>query len=89
VESARELVGTPGVKVIFLGPMSLTTAFEGDSAAVESAIQSVLAVCKENDVACGITAGAEDVAERVRQGFRFLVVREPEVLAAGRAAAGR
>jgi 2-keto-3-deoxy-L-rhamnonate aldolase RhmA len=89
VESARELVGTPGVQVIFLGPMSLTTAFEGDSVAVENAIQSVLAVCKETDVACGITAGAEDVAERVRQGFRFLVVREPEVLAAGRAAAGR
>jgi 2-keto-3-deoxy-L-rhamnonate aldolase RhmA len=89
VENARELVGTPGVKVIFLGPMSLTTAFEGDSARVESAIQSVLAVCRETDVACGITAGAADVAERVRQGFRFLVVREPEVLAAGRAAAGR
>jgi 2-keto-3-deoxy-L-rhamnonate aldolase RhmA len=89
VENARELVGTPGVKVIFLGPMSLTTAFEGDSVAVENAIQSVLAVCKETDVACGITAGAEDVAERVRQGFRFLVVREPGVLAAGRAALGR
>ena len=89
VENARELAQTPGVKVIFLGPMSLTTAFESDSTAVESAIQSVLAVCKEADVACGITAGAADVAERVRQGFRFLVVREADVLAAGRAAAGR
>jgi 2-keto-3-deoxy-L-rhamnonate aldolase RhmA len=88
VENARELVGTPGVKVIFLGPMSLTTSFENDSVAVESAIQSVLAICKETDVACGITAGAEDVAERVRQGFRFLVVREPAVLAAGKAAVG-
>ena len=86
VENAAELVGTPGVKVIFLGPMSLTTAFENDSTAVESAIQSVLAVCKAADVACGITAGADDVVERVQQGFRFLVVREAAVLAAGRAA---
>jgi hypothetical protein len=89
VENARELVVTPGVEVIFLGPMSLTTSFENDSTAVEGAIQSVLALCKELDVACGITAGADDVAERVRQGFRFLVVREPEVLAAGKAATGR
>jgi 2-keto-3-deoxy-L-rhamnonate aldolase RhmA len=88
VDNARELVGTPGVKVIFLGPMSLTTSFENDSVAVENAIQSVLAICKETDVACGITAGAEDVVERVRQGFRFLVVREPAVLAAGKAAVG-
>ena len=79
---------TPGVKVIFLGPMSLTTSFENDSVAVEDAIQSVLAICKETDVASGITAGAADVAERVRQGFRFLVVREPAVLAAGKAAVG-
>jgi 2-keto-3-deoxy-L-rhamnonate aldolase RhmA len=88
VENARELVSTPGVQVIFLGPMSLTTSFENDSVAVEGAIQSVLAICKETGVACGITAGAEDVAERVRQGFRFLVVREPAVLAAGKAAVG-
>jgi 2-keto-3-deoxy-L-rhamnonate aldolase RhmA len=88
VENARELVSTPGVEVIFLGPMSLTGAFENDSLAVESAIGSVLALCRETGVACGITAGAEDVAERVRQGFRFLVVREQEVLDAGRAALG-
>jgi 2-keto-3-deoxy-L-rhamnonate aldolase RhmA len=88
VANARELVGTPGVEVIFLGPMSLTTSFENDSTAVESAIQSVLAICKETGVACGITAGADDVVERVRQGFRFLVVREPAVLAAGKAAVG-
>lgn len=88
VENARELVATPGVKVVFLGPMSLTSAFEDDSTAVEGAIQSVLAICRETDVACGITAGAEDVAERVRQGFRFLVVREQAVLDAGRTATG-
>jgi 2-keto-3-deoxy-L-rhamnonate aldolase RhmA len=89
VANARELVGTPGVKVVLVGPMSLTTAFEGDAAAVENAIQSVLAICKETGVACGITAGIDDVVARVQQGFRFLVLRDPAALAAGKAALGR
>ena len=89
VDMAPQLVSTPGVKVILLGPMSVHSSFQDDSVAVENAIQSVLALCKAQDVACGITAGADDVVKRVQQGFRFLVVREPEVLAAGKAAVGR
>ena len=89
VDMAPLLVSTPGVKVILLGPMSLHSSFQDDSVAVENAIQSVLALCKAEDVACGITAVADDVVKRVQQGFRFLVVREPEVLAAGKAAVSR
>ena len=57
--------------------------------AVEAAIQSVLAACKEFDVPCGITAGVDDIAERIEQGFRMIIVTQPEALAVGRAAAGR
>lgn len=89
IAMARELMATPGVKVILLGPMSLHSSYEQDSVAVEAAIQSVLSICKETDIACGITAGAADVVKRVQQGFRFLVVREAEVMEAGKAAAGR
>ena len=89
VSNARELVSTPGVKVVLVGPMSLTSAYENDTVAVENAIQSVLALCKETDVACGITAGVDDVVMRVQQGFRFLVLRDPAALAAGRAALGQ
>jgi hypothetical protein len=89
VDMAPLLVSTPGVKVILVGPMSLHSSYQDDSVAVENAIQSVLALCKAQDVACGITAVADDVVKRVQQGFRFLVVREPEVLAAGKAAVSR
>jgi hypothetical protein len=89
VENAREIASTPGVHMVFLGPRSLTSAYNEDAAAVENAIQSVLAVCKELDVACGITAGVDDIGTRVQQGFKFVMVREPAELAAGRAAAGR
>ena len=41
------------------------------------------------DVACGITAGVDDIAERLEQGFRLIIVTSPEALSVGRAAAGR
>jgi 4-hydroxy-2-oxoheptanedioate aldolase len=59
---------------------------------VEEAIQKVLAASKAAGVACGITAGKDNVAERIRQGFRVLIVGADdgwEALDAGRDAAAR
>lgn len=89
VENVREIVGTAGVSVVFAGPGDLRRAYDGDPAAVEAAIQTVLSACNELDVPCGITAGVEDIAERLEQGFRVFIVSDPEAVAAGRAAAGR
>lgn len=89
VANAREIVGTPGVGVVFPGPGDLRRAYESDMDAVEEAIQTVLAACKEHDVPCGITADADDIAVRLEQGFRVFIVQEPEVLTVGRAASGR
>jgi 2-keto-3-deoxy-L-rhamnonate aldolase RhmA len=89
VESVREIVSTPGVGVVFAGPGDLRRAYDRDMEAVENAIQTVLAACKAADVPCGITAGVDDIAERLAQGFRVIIVTEPEALAAGREAAGR
>ena len=89
IQNARAIVGTPGVSVAIPGPGDLRRAYEGDMEAVENAIQSVLAVCLELDVPCGITAGVDDIGERLEQGFRLIIVTQPEALAAGRAASGR
>jgi DNA-binding beta-propeller fold protein YncE len=89
VESVREIVGAPGVGVVFPGPADLRRAYDGDEDAVEAAIQAILAACLELDVPCAMTATVDDVAQRLEQGFRFFVLSQPEVLAAGRAAAGR
>ena len=89
VQNAREIVSTPGVSVAIPGPGDLRRAYEGDMEAVENAIQTVLAACKEFDVPCGITAGVDDITERLEQGFRLIIVTNPEALAVGRAAAGR
>ena len=89
IANAREIVGTPGVSVVFPGPGDLRRAYERDMEAVENAIQTVLAACKEFDVPCGVTAGVDDIGERLEQGFRVIIVTEPEALSVGRAAAGR
>lgn len=89
VERATEIAGTAGAGVIFAGPGDLRRAYEGDMAAVEDAIQTVLNACKEHDVPCGITAGPEDIEERIAQGFRVFIVSDPAAVTAGRSAAER
>ena len=64
-------------------------AYNGDDEAIENAIQTVLSACKEFDVPCGITAGPDDIAKRLEQGFRVIIVTQPEALTVGRKAAGR
>ena len=89
VERVDEIVATPGVSVVFAGPGDLRRSYEGDMEAVEGAIQTVLSACQTHGVACGITAGVDDIAERIAQGFRMFIVSDPAAVTAGRAAAGR
>ena len=89
VANVREIVRTPGVSVVFAGPGDLRRAYERDMEAVENAIQTILAACKEFDVPCGITAGVDDIAERLGQGFRVIIVTQSEALAVGKETAGR
>ena len=89
IANVRDIVSTPGVSVVFAGPGDLRRAYEGVMEAVETAIQTVLAGCTQFDVPCGITAGVDDIAERLEQGFKVIIVTEPEALAVGLEAAGR
>lgn len=85
VSNVREIMATPGLSIVFAGPGDLSRAYDGDMEAVENAIQTVLSACLEFDVACGVTAGADDIVERLDQGFRVIIVTEVEALAVGRA----
>ena len=89
VENARDIAGTPGVGIVSPGPGDLRRAYDGDADAIEGAIQTVLSACREFDVPCGITAGVDDIAKRLDQGFRVIIVTQPDALAVGRRAAGR
>ncbi len=80
VESAEKIVAIPGVSVVIPGPGDLRRAYDGDDQAIEAAIQRVLAACKDSGVPCGITAGAEDVTERLEQGFKMIIVSDPTTI---------
>lgn len=78
VEKIDEIVTTPGVGVIFVGPYDLATqmGYGDDPGApeVEEAIQTILASCLRHGVPCAITTSAANVEERIRQGFRMVTV---------------
>ncbi|HZD06009.1 MAG TPA: aldolase/citrate lyase family protein [Longimicrobiales bacterium] len=89
IGNARPIASTAGVSVVFPGPGDLRRAYDRDAEAVEDAIQAVLAACRESGVPCGITAGVDDMAERLRQGFRVIIVTDPAALTVGLRASGR
>lgn len=84
ISHVEEIVNTRGVSVVFAGPGDLRRAYEGDMEAVETAIQAVLSACLAADVPCGVTAGVADIGTRLDEGWRVIIVTEPEAVAAGR-----
>jgi 2-keto-3-deoxy-L-rhamnonate aldolase RhmA len=91
IENSREITRVRPT-VMIPGPGTLRRVYQGDAAKVEAAIQTQLASCKEFKVPCGITANARDVAKRIQEGFRMIIIYDrdyAETIAAGRAAAGR
>jgi 4-hydroxy-2-oxoheptanedioate aldolase len=91
IENSREITRQRPT-VVFPGPGTLRSVFAGDMAKVEAAIQTQLASCKEFNVPCGITANASDIEQRIKEGFKVIIIYDrdyPETIKVGRAAAGR
>ncbi|MES2523428.1 MAG: aldolase/citrate lyase family protein [Gemmatimonadota bacterium] len=79
----REIAAVPGVGVLLPGAGTLRGVFSTtdsagrrvtDEKAWEAAIQSVLAACKEFNVACGYPANERDIETRMKQGFSVFVI---------------
>jgi len=98
----REIAAVKGIGVLWPGAGTLRGVFSTtnaagervlDSAGWESAIQQVLAACKEFQVPCGYPANASDVDMRMKQGFSVFVMAWGEqgfkAVSIGRSAAGR
>jgi 4-hydroxy-2-oxoheptanedioate aldolase len=85
VEHAEEIAATPGVGGIFLGPSDLAASLgvsENDPR-LETAVQKVLSACRKTGTPCGTLTGGAAVAERLRQGFRFLAVGTDSGISSG------
>ena len=79
IERAEEIVSTPGLDAIYIGPSDLSVslglppASDQDAPEFTSAIEKVLAACKKHGVIAGAHCGTTDVAKkRISQGFRFV-----------------
>lgn len=81
--NVREIAAVEGIGVLWpgagtLGGLFSTTNAEGervrDDEAWENAIQTVLAACKEFDVACGFPSNASNIEMRMEQGFSVFVM---------------
>jgi 2-keto-3-deoxy-L-rhamnonate aldolase RhmA len=102
LKHVREIAQVKGIGVLWPGAGTLRGVFTNTNAAGErvfdaegweSAIQQVLAACKEFRVPCGYPATATDIEMRMKQGFSVFVMTwgEPgfKALEIGRRTAGR
>jgi 4-hydroxy-2-oxoheptanedioate aldolase len=79
----REIAAVKGIGVLFPGAGTLRGVFTStdangqrvlDEAAWEASIQQVLAACKEFAVPCGYPATANDIEQRMKQGFSVFIM---------------
>jgi 4-hydroxy-2-oxoheptanedioate aldolase len=83
IENAEEIISTPGVDAIYIGPSDLSVslglppASDHEASEFAGAINKVLALCKQYGVIAGAHCGTTDVAKkRIAQGFRFVQVAD-------------
>ena len=102
LKHVREIAAVKGIGVLLPGAGTLRGVFSTtdsagkrvfDAVGWEAAIQQVLAACKEFNVPCGYPATANDIEERMHQGFSVFVINWGEqgfkAVDIGKKAAGR
>lgn len=75
VEHADELLATPGLDAVLLGPwdLALSLGVDPNDALIETMVQRVLEMTQRHQVACGIHVGDPQVIKRWEaRGMRFL-----------------
>lgn len=92
LENVDEIAAVPGVDVLFVGPNDLSANLgvfrQFDHPEFVQAVDRVLKAARRHGIAAGYMAGgAEEVLQRIDQGFRFVSAGSDARLLAGAAAA--
>jgi len=76
VKNCEEIARTPGVSGILIGASDLSFCLEGFKGGpkVQRVIDQILAICEDCKVICGIVSTEDRVEDRLKQGFKLLVV---------------
>jgi 4-hydroxy-2-oxoheptanedioate aldolase len=74
VKNANEILSTPGIGVLFIGPndLSYSMGVPQGHPDHEAAVQSVLKACVAHNVPCAITVTPDNVVTRLKQGFKVV-----------------
>jgi 2-keto-3-deoxy-L-rhamnonate aldolase RhmA len=74
VENIDAILAVPGIDVVFIGPYDLSHSygFRGrQTPEVKEAMAKVVAAAKRRNIPVGRPAGANDIGEYIKEGFRF------------------
>ncbi len=74
VANAGEIAAAPNVDFVFIGSGDLALSLDGDTAALEEALRTILDACAGAGKPCGVfTMNPEDALRRAEQGFAITV----------------
>jgi 4-hydroxy-2-oxoheptanedioate aldolase len=75
-ENIEEISQTPGLDGVFIGPDDLRLSIVGPEGALEDAVvEHILAVCKANNVLCGVhTENGDKARIAAERGFEFIAI---------------
>lgn len=75
LENCRAIARTPGVGGILVGPSDLSMSLEGrkGGSAVQDALKTIQAICREERVPCGLAVSSADGLGYLDAGLDFLV----------------
>lgn len=76
--NAQEIIATPGVDMIFIGPGDLMLSLGDDGAQdIELHLHAILTASRAGRVPCGLfTPDARQARRRIAEGFRFVVAAD-------------
>ncbi len=80
VDNVEEIVATPGVDAVYMGPadlsvtLGLAPAPDQPEQSFTDALERVLDACRRHDVVPGIAGNSTTAVKRLEQGFRFVEV---------------
>lgn len=75
LKNVDEIASVPGVGALFVGNVGDLPASLGipaDSPEMEVALQTALRACKAHNVVCGAIINAGNIAQRIKEGWRYL-----------------
>jgi 4-hydroxy-2-oxoheptanedioate aldolase len=75
LQNLKEIAAVPGLGSLIVGAGTLRGVFRSNPDGFELAVQSILAACKANNIACGYPTNEGDMEARMKEGWTVNVIQ--------------